>query len=86
MGSSTVEFVSRSSLRKTVLSRLTKSPCTPSELATIENKHVSHISRALSELRGRGLVECDISGSRERYYRATSQGYLLVATLLKATR
>jgi len=52
----------------------------------MENKHVSHVSRALSELRVRGLVEPLNSESRERYYKVTLQGYaiyLIVSRIIK---
>ena len=75
------DIVGRSSMRKALLSRLIRSPATPSDLAAIEQKHVSPVSRALAEMRGMGLVEFASSGSRERYYRATSQGYLVFAAL-----
>lgn len=75
------EFVGRSDLRKALLSHLIRNPATPSELATLEQKHVSHVSRALAEMRQRGLVEYARSGSRERYYKATGQGYMVFAAL-----
>ena len=75
------KLVDRSSIRKALLSRLISRPATPSELAAIEQKHVSHVSRALAEMRGMGLVEYASSGSRERYYRATVQGYMVFAAL-----
>ena len=83
---SNLRFVERSELRKTLLSLLVGSPKTPSELANIQSKHVSHVSRALTELRTRGLVEFSDQGSRERYYRATREGYMAYVTLLRAAR
>ena len=77
-------FVSGSSVRSTLLGHLIAGPKTPTELALIEKKHVSHISRALSELRERGLVEQMSSQSRERYYRATGQGMSVYLTLIRA--
>jgi DNA-binding transcriptional regulator GbsR (MarR family) len=50
---------------------------TPTELASIEKKHVSHVSRALAELRAEGLVEPIWTSSREKYYRATARGLSL---------
>ncbi len=68
------DFVAHSRIRRTLLEILSKGPKTPTELALIEKKHVSHVSRALAELRGQGLIEAIYSNSRERYYRATPQG------------
>ena len=61
-------------------------PHTPTELATIERKHLSQVSRALSELRTHGLVEVTRSGSRERYYRPTPDGYYMINEILRLTR
>jgi predicted transcriptional regulator len=79
-------FVSGSSVRSKLLEHLVNGPKTPTELASIENKHVSHVSRALAELRERGLVEQMSSASRERYYRATSQGMSIYASMLKTMK
>ena len=76
----------RSELRKTLLALLIGVPRTPSELASIESKHVSHVSRALAELRTMGFVEFSEQGSRERYYRATRQGYVAYVALMRASR
>lgn len=47
----------------------------------MESKHISHISRALIELREWGLVSASQSGSREHYYKITTQGYAIAAAL-----
>lgn len=79
-----VAFVSGSSIRSKMLELLITGPKTPTELASIESKHVSHVSRALGELRDRGLVEQLHSRSRERYYRATGQGLSVYLIMLRA--
>ncbi len=76
-----VTFVESSSVRSKLLQRLASKPHTPTELATIESKHISHVSRALIELKGLGLVSATESGSREHYYRITSQGYAIAAVI-----
>lgn len=76
-------FVSSSSVRSRLLEHLVSGPKTPTELASMDGKHVSHVSRALAELRDRGLVEQLSSASRERYYRATTQGMSIYTTMLK---
>ncbi len=81
-----VAFVTGSSVRSRLLEHLVSGPKTPTELASIENKHVSHVSRALAELKERGLVEQLSSASRERYYRATSQGYTIYAAMVKTPK
>ena len=61
-------------------------PHTPTELATLEKKHLSQVSRALGDLRKHGLVEVTKSGSRERYYRPTPVGYFMINEILRLTR
>ena len=61
-------------------------PRTPTELATIEKKHLSQVSRALGDLRRHGLVEVTLSGSRERYYKPTPVGYSMINEILRLTR
>jgi len=70
-------FVSKSEVRSKVLVHLSRGPMTPTELASIEKKHVSHVSRALAELRAEGLVEPIWTSSKEKYYRATDRGLML---------
>ena len=66
-----------------MLEHLVNGPKTPTELASMDGKHVSHVSRALAELKEWGLVEQMSSASRERYYKATSQGMSIYSTMLK---
>ena len=61
-------------------------PRTPTELALLENKHLSDISRGLGTLRREGLVEYRDSGSRERYYNATVEGYILLYASIRQGR
>jgi len=61
-------------------------PRTPTELASIEKKHLSQVSRTLRELRDHGLVEVTSTGSRERYYRPTPVGYSMINEILRLTR
>jgi len=72
-----VSFISNSEVRSKVLLDLSKGPMTPTELASVEKKHISHVSRALAELRAEGLVEPVSTSTRERYYRATNRGLSL---------
>ena len=81
--SSSRAFVSSSTVRSRLLEHLVGGPKTPTELALMDGKHVSHVSRALAELKEWGLVEQMSSASRERYYKATSQGMSIYSTMLK---
>ncbi len=59
---------------------------TVTELASAEGKHLSHVSRALSELRALGLAETVLSEPRERKYRATDEGVALYTSLNRSPR
>ena len=80
---SSAKFVSNSEVRLGLLLNLIAGPKSPSQLASIEKRHVSHVSRALSELRDRGIVEPLPRGSRETFYKLTTQGYILYSSLAK---
>ncbi len=58
-------------------------PRTPTELASLENKHLSDVSRKLRKLKDMGLVESTPSGSRERYYRVTRDGFRYYNVLVR---
>lgn len=62
---------------------LVVSPKTPTELAALEKKHLSEVSRTLRSLRNSGYVEYTETESRRRYYRVTAEGY---AMLLRSLR
>jgi len=79
-------FVSKSEVRSKVLVHLSRGPMTPTELASIENKHVSHVSRALAQLCAEGLVEPISTSSRVRYYRATDRGLTLTLQFMKIAK
>ena len=61
-------------------------PRTPTELAALESKHLSNVSRMLRELKTEGLVSATSSGSRERYYHATKQGYLMYSLIVSRAK
>lgn len=51
-------FVTASSYRKIILSKLKKSPKTPKNLSKETNLPISHISKTLKELKEKKIVEC----------------------------
>ncbi|WP_330633048.1 winged helix-turn-helix domain-containing protein [Halocatena halophila] len=71
-----VSFVLASTYRVAVLERLMTGPATPSQLASDTDVSMSHISRALSELRDEDLVELLVSDDRKkgRVYGITDHG------------
>lgn len=72
----TVSLVLASTYRTAILERLVDGPATPSQLATETGHSISHVSRALSELREEELVELLVSDDRKkgRVYGCTEQG------------
>lgn len=71
----TVSFVFSSELRLKTLLELSKSKHTPKQLSLSLNKPISHISRALRELRTEGLVKCLTPKRRKgRFYSITRLG------------
>ena len=81
-----IAFVSGSEIRKNLLGLLTSGPKTPTKLASMQQKHVSHVSRALAELRSRGLVQSTSTDSREHYYTVTTQGYAVFLMLSRTAK
>ncbi len=71
-----VSFVLASTYRVAVLEHLVTGPATPSQLATDTEISISHVSRALGELREEALVELLVSDDRKkgRVYGITEQG------------
>ncbi len=78
--------VSNSEVRLKLLGHLSKGAMTPTELASLENKHVSHVSRALAELRADGLVVPLATESRSKYYQATEYGIRLYAMMRSSAK
>jgi DNA-binding PadR family transcriptional regulator len=81
-----IEFVSQSEVRAKVLAILSGATRTPTEIAKLENKHVSHVCRTIRELEAQGLVEVAWSESGKRYYRTTRSGSALLLTLSQHTK
>lgn len=74
-------------VRRSALSTLRSGPKTPSRIADETGEHLSHISRALRELKEKGLVECMTPGrSKNRIYRITENGKIMLDDLLSKDR
>ncbi|GAA0676400.1 ArsR family transcriptional regulator [Natronoarchaeum mannanilyticum] len=71
-----IGFVISSRYRVEVLRRLSEGPATPTQIATDSGAGIAHISRALSSLRERDLVELLVSEDRKkgRVYGITEPG------------
>lgn len=75
-----ISFVVSSTYRKAVFKQLAVSPATPSQIEAEREIAISHVSRALGQLRERSLVELLVSEDRRkgRVYGITDQGADLV--------
>jgi len=71
-----IGFIISSQYRVAVLRRLAQGPSTPSQIAEESGLAISHISRALSRLRDRTLVELLVSEDQKkgRVYGITEHG------------
>jgi DNA-binding transcriptional ArsR family regulator len=71
-----ISFVISSRYRVVSMQRLSDGPATPSQIAQDEDVGLSHVSRALQELRDRGLVTLLVSDNRNkgRVYGLTEPG------------
>jgi DNA-binding transcriptional ArsR family regulator len=69
-------FVISSPYREATLTRLADSPATPSQIAGDSSMDISHVSRALGDLRERALVELLVPEERKkgRIYGLTDRG------------
>lgn len=71
-----IGYIISSKYRVTVLRELADGPATPSRIAADSNISIAHVSRALQELRDRGLVELLVPEDRRkgRIYGITDAG------------
>lgn len=71
-----IGFVISSGYRVAVMRRLADGPSTPSQIAQDSDRSISHISRALHNLRDKGLVELLVPEERKkgRIYGVTERG------------
>jgi predicted transcriptional regulator len=75
MSGESLDFVLSSETRFRILSFLSMSSSTPTQLAKQIEKHLSHISRALRELESKDLVACATpNNSKPRQYKLTPEG------------
>jgi DNA-binding MarR family transcriptional regulator len=69
-------FVISSTYREATLTRLAASPATPSQIAADRDINITHVSRAVGELRERALVKLLVPEERRkgRIYGITDRG------------
>jgi DNA-binding MarR family transcriptional regulator len=74
-----ISYVISSQYRRMVLGQLYAGPATPSQLADDTGHAIANVSRALRQLRDRGLVDLLVSEDRRkgRVYGITDTGRLL---------
>lgn len=82
MDEKTLEFVQRSKYRQNVLKALENDVLMPKEIAERSDIKTNHVSKVLSELRSKGLVELlNPEVKKGRIYRLTSLGDEIVEHL-----
>ena len=82
MDDETVEFVKRSQYRQRVLKSLEDDVLMPKQTAERSDIRTNHVSKVLSELRSKDLIEVlDDSVRKGRLYRLTEKGDELVKNL-----
>jgi len=71
-----ISYVISSRYRVVAMERLNEGPATPSQIAADADVGIAHVSRALQELRDRGLVTLLVSDERKkgRVYGLTESG------------
>ena len=82
MDDETLDFVKRSSYRQNVLKALEDNVLMPKEIAERSNIKTNHVSKVLSELKSKELIELVNPEARKgRLYRLTSVGEEIVDKL-----
>ena len=82
MDDKTLEFVKRSQYRQRVLTSLDGNVLMPKVIAERSNIKTNHVSKVLSELKSKGLVELINPEARKgRLYRLTPVGHNIVDEL-----
>ena len=81
-------FVAASGYRERVLNALSRKPKFPKDVARETTLRITHVSRALREMGGRGLVEClnPEAKARGRIYGVTEVGASLLAYFDRSNR
>lgn len=80
-----VSIVISSRYRVAVVDRLATGPATPSQIAADTGRGISHVSRALRELREQGFIELLVPDERQkgRVYGITDHGTDIWETIEK---
>lgn len=82
MNDETLDFVKRSSYRQNVLKSLEDNVLMPKEIAERSNIKTNHVSKVLSELKSKDLIEIINPEARKgRLYRLTDLGNMIVDKL-----
>jgi DNA-binding MarR family transcriptional regulator len=74
-------YVMGSQYRIFVLETLISQPSTPTQIAEQHDVALSHVSRALSELSERDMVQSHSSGSRTKLFSLTSLGERIIGVV-----
>ena len=84
MDNETLEFVRRSTYRQRVLKSLNDDVLMPKEIAERSNIKTNHVSKVLSELKSKELIELvNPEAHKGRLYRLTDDGNVIISILKK---
>jgi predicted transcriptional regulator len=81
-----ISLITSSKVRFKILIRLNKSKATPTELSKDLEIHTSAVSRTLSELTKKELIECLTKRKKFKYYQITSEGKKLLKHINEETK
>lgn len=83
MDKETFEFIQRSSYRQRVLKALDEDVLMPTEIAKRSNIKTNHVSKVLSELKSKDLIEIINPEVRKgRLYRQTNKGKIVSKNII----
>jgi predicted transcriptional regulator len=83
MDNETIEFVQRSTYRQRVLTSLDGNVLMPKEIAERSNIKTNHVSKVLSELKSKELIEIINPEVRKgRLYRQTNKGKIVSKNII----
>ena len=83
MDKETFEFIQRSSYRQRVLKALDEDVLMPTEIAKRSNIKTNHVSKVLSELKNKDLIEIINPEVRKgRLYRQTNKGKIVSKNII----
>lgn len=75
-----ISYITRSTYRTLFLKQLRDGPATPTDLQDETGIHITHVSRSLTRLKERGVVDYESPAGKgpARYYELTDRGEAII--------